>query len=490
MKVDSLLLGHFVNSSDDRHPFYLYRLKDSTMLLFKLVDVCSFFNLPELPVSSLPAESYCDEQQDIYLSTPALTQVAIKHNKFLLAELCKLKPSDYAANLADSILSTMPSLECSKDFKKNSYNETDISISPISPTHHPVKSEPLSPPPPPPPSATNNNTTIRKSDPMALDSMLTHNTNGAGSQSRKQSRPIEDISNTTSTPKKQRLDEERHLLPKPVHTVSSQQAPPTLLAKRLSGKNARKLTIYAPSYNEQFQAGIRSAPLNSNFRQQQQQKKQPHPLSHQTVPKQKRKAEFAIPPIVPSQQQQQPPHTAHHFPRSPLFHHPTSAFAHSFPITSGRIKEGGPPTSSSSSSSSTSSSATSVNAAPALNNSSAATTATPLCQTPPSSLQRQQFMQPFEHLFDTIETTRSLKSTLDDQIRRSSTLIQTLQASSTTIEGLIRNHVKEIQKESMSKMDDKLMELSKRITALETGKRLIVNPPTIVKSQNDINPKE
>jgi hypothetical protein len=190
MKIDSLLLGHFVNSCDDRHPFYLYRSKDSTMLLFKLVDVCSFFNLPELPVSSLPPDSYCDEQQVIYLSTPALTQVAIKHNKFLLAELCKLKPSDYAANLADSILSTMPSLECSKDYKKNNYSETDISISPLSPSHHPVKSEPLSPPLP---SATNNNNnspsaSIRKSDPMALDSMLTHNTNGAGSQSRKQSR--------------------------------------------------------------------------------------------------------------------------------------------------------------------------------------------------------------------------------------------------------------------------------------------------------------
>lgn len=34
------------------------------------------------------------------------------------------------------------------------------------------------------------------------------------------------------------------------------------------------------------------------------------------------------------------------------------------------------------------------------------------------------------------------------------------------------------------------MELSKRITALENGKKLIVNPPTIVKSQTDINPKE
>lgn len=284
-----------------------------------------------------------------------------------------------------------------------------------------------------------------------------------------------------------------NILPKPVHTVSSQQAPPKLLSntnikQNQSGKNTRNLTIFTPSYVEHASNGIRSAPLNSNFRQV-QSKSQPHPLSQTTLrsPASSSTAEFAIPPIVPSQQQ--PPHTAHpssinhHFPpHSPQY--PSSAYGHSFPVTSGRvIMEPKTPTTGSSSS---------------------------------SGLQRQQFMQPFEHLFDTIETTRSLKSTLDDQIRRSSTLMQTLQASSTTIEGLVRNQIKEMQKESLTRLEDTLEKLFKRISVMETRANInpaaqintmataqqreqeqererqqdIINPPAIVRSQNDIGPNE
>jgi BMFP domain-containing protein YqiC len=132
-----------------------------------------------------------------------------------------------------------------------------------------------------------------------------------------------------------------------------------------------------------------------------------------------------------------------------------------------------------------------------------------------AALQRQQFLQPFEHLFDTIETTRALKSTLDDQIRRSSTLLQTLQASSTTVEGLIRSHVKEMQRDMTAKMDEVLDAMKKRIGQLEskldvtsesspsalpssttatksasTPAAPLKSPTTIVKSQNDIGPSE
>lgn len=54
---------------------------------------------------------------------------------------------------------------------------------------------------------------------------------------------------------------------------------------------------------------------------------------------------------------------------------------------------------------------------------------------------KQQYLQPFEQLFDSIETTRALKTTLDDQIRKSMSLIQTLQASTSMIEGIVRNQV-------------------------------------------------
>lgn len=85
-----------------------------------------------------------------------------------------------------------------------------------------------------------------------------------------------------------------------------------------------------------------------------------------------------------------------------------------------------------------------------------------------AALQRQQYLQPFEHLFDTIETTRTLKSTLDDQIRRSSSLMQTLQASATTIEGLVRNQVKEAQWEMMTQMEQTVEGLVRRIEAIES----------------------
>ncbi|OBZ85271.1 hypothetical protein A0J61_06682 [Choanephora cucurbitarum] len=159
-------------------------------------------------------------------------------------------------------------------------------------------------------------------------------------------------------------------------------------------------------------------------------------------------------------------------------------------------------------------------------NFSAATRNETIPKTPTHNLlQKQQFMQPFEHLFDTIETTRTLKSTLDDQIRRSSTLIQTLQTSSTTIESLVRNQVKEAQKEVMHRLEDRMEEFVSRLATVErkinnhshsmdtiteeeeevveavdrrkrltpslrTSQEPLVNPPTIVKSQHDIGLSE
>lgn len=307
--------------------------------------------------------------------------------------------------------------------------------------------------------------------------------------------------------KKHKKNETVQILPKPIHTVSSQKAPPTLLSKRLAqqqsnGKNMRNLTIYTPAYGEQLSTGIKSAPLNSNFRQQQQQgtkAQQPHPLSRPTLlsPASSTTAtstEFAIPPIVPSQQQ--PPHTAHpnskHFPPPHSPQYPSSAFGHSFPVTSGRVIMD-------------SSSSSNVN-----NTSNSSSNNPPKTPTTSHSflLQKQQFMQPFEHLFDTIETTRTLKSTLDDQIRRSSALLQTLQASSSTIEGLVRNQIKEVQRDILHRMEDSLDRLFERITALEKKANIevdvesttsihqssssssLVHPPTIVKSQHDVNPNE
>ncbi|KAI9319360.1 hypothetical protein BX666DRAFT_1854097 [Dichotomocladium elegans] len=77
----------------------------------------------------------------------------------------------------------------------------------------------------------------------------------------------------------------------------------------------------------------------------------------------------------------------------------------------------------------------------------------------------QQFMQPFEMLYDNIEHTRSLKSTLDDHIRRSSTLIQSLQSSSTMIETLVRKHVRESMHQQLQECCDRIEFLERRILA-------------------------
>lgn len=183
------------------------------------------------------------------------------------------------------------------------------------------------------------------------------------------------------------------------------------------------------------------------------------PFTHQSSP---RRHEFAIPPIVPSQQQ--PPRSAHPTSRdnklyqqyvaSPSLygaHHP-----HSTNNTSSSTTKPQP-----SSYQRNHESTLAVNAA-----------SVPLPPKTPTTnsfaaLQRQQYLQPFEHLFDTIETTRTLKSTLDDQIRRSSSLMQTLQTSATTIEGLVRNQVKEAQWEMMSQVEQTIESMVRRVEAME-----------------------
>lgn len=165
MKILSLLLGHF----NQTELFHVYRIESTVVLLFKLSDVCSFFKFAS-PIQILESQSepfYRDKQNDIYLKSTTLATIAIKHNKFLLAELCKLKPNDYAANLADSILSNIPGLERNKIKKdETQYIATDIELSDATSSIPVVKSEPVSP-------------RMLTNDPMAIDTMLTH---GAGSQ--------------------------------------------------------------------------------------------------------------------------------------------------------------------------------------------------------------------------------------------------------------------------------------------------------------------
>lgn len=227
--------------------------------------------------------------------------------------------------------------------------------------------------------------------------------------------------------------------------------PSSLLLKRLAPKHGHKknLTIMTPSYNEDsVLPGIQSAPLrkttmasfHQGYNKNKVVKRSPpsglsgiKQLTHNTKPyfhvpatasaasapwpKTSGQTRFPSPPIVPSQQPAWPPQYRHQKSNFPVPHTPTAT--------------------------------------------AAVRTVSPQ---PQHLTQKQKFLQPFEYLYDNIEQTRVLKSTLDDQIRRSSSLMQTLQSSGTMVESVVRRQVRELMDE---RFESKLRECTDRLTRLE-----------------------
>ncbi|CEP10140.1 hypothetical protein [Parasitella parasitica] len=535
MKVLSQLLGRY---SKTQKPLILFRLPDTDTLLYRLSDIEPIFALPPLSYKKSTFKDCYRDNEDTYLNTQVLSEIAGQFNRHLLTELCKLKPNDYNVGLADAILQTLSGFKRAPK-EENIWESVQLPLENLEDViEREVKTEPSSPPS----MSQALPAEARKSNAMALDKVLLGSSDPL---SRRRKSRLFSIMDLEKPSKKQKtVSEQRphsssgvaasasgvkqprklHSFPPGVHgdnaaaaaaaaAAQQQQHDDPLMStrKRLSikPKNALNLTIFAPSYNEQLM-GVRSAPINSNFfrsaqaqqlhhqqqqqqqqqqhlqqqQQQQQQQQHPqqhpqqqhphfhphpphrhivgsslapasatlarHPFTHQPSP---RRHEFAIPPIVPSQQQ--PPHTAHpasrenmsyqqHYMASPSLY---GSHPHSKPPPSKRTHDSQPQIA--------------VTAA-----------SVPLPPKTPTTnsfaaLQRQQYLQPFEHLFDTIETTRTLKSTLDDQIRRSSSLMQTLQASATTLEGLVRNQVKEAQWEMMTQLEQTMEGLVQRIEAIE-----------------------
>lgn len=194
--------------------------------------------------------------------------------------------------------------------------------------------------------------------------------------------------------------------------------PSSLLLKRLAPKHGHKknLTILTPSYNEDVIHAIQSAPLRRISISKKLMKKSPPtkiksrfmnvPATASAVsapwPQTSAQARFPSPPIVPSQQ----PAWGQYRPQLKVPHTPTLQ----------------------------------------------------------QKTQKQKFLQPFEFLYDHIEQTRVLKTTLDDQIRRSSSLMQTLQSSGTMVESLVRRQVRDMIDD---KFESKLRECTDRIVRLE-----------------------
>ncbi|KAJ3412664.1 hypothetical protein HDV05_000414 [Chytridiales sp. JEL 0842] len=96
---------------------------------------------------------------------------------------------------------------------------------------------------------------------------------------------------------------------------------------------------------------------------------------------------------------------------------------------------------------------------------------------------RSTFLSVFESLYDSADEVPKLTSTLRDQIRKSSSLLQTLQASGTMIEGLVRSCFRDMQVQYGERFGATLNEIQKRLEVVE-DKLGIVPPPATVPSTN------
>ncbi|KAJ3031890.1 hypothetical protein HDV00_008101 [Rhizophlyctis rosea] len=88
---------------------------------------------------------------------------------------------------------------------------------------------------------------------------------------------------------------------------------------------------------------------------------------------------------------------------------------------------------------------------------------------------RVQFMSMCEQLYDHLEETPRLQHTLREQIRKSTALLQTLQASGQMIEGLVRSHFREMQVAYGEKFGAAVTDLHRRIVRIEEGAGIV--PP-------------
>ncbi|KAF9421950.1 hypothetical protein BGZ94_008694 [Podila epigama] len=90
---------------------------------------------------------------------------------------------------------------------------------------------------------------------------------------------------------------------------------------------------------------------------------------------------------------------------------------------------------------------------------------------------KHMFMETVSTLFDSVDSTRSLKHTLEEQIRKSAQLLQTLQASGTMIENLVRGQFKELEKGVIERFENEIEHLSARVAQLEKHQGLTPPPP-------------
>ncbi|KAF9564709.1 hypothetical protein EC968_004430 [Mortierella alpina] len=237
-------------------------------------------------------------------------------------------------------------------------------------------------------------------------------------------------------------------------------------------KNAKSLTIFAPSYSESS-LSIHSAPL---------QPSQGHGHPHQQ-------------PLLGMNPRTSQPLRNHHHPHPLSQHHvqhtPSSAAGHAKKTSRVTMRAQGPHTAGLDSSSGTLpapilSSHTGPLPSPMYphpstpfhpNNHGAAAAAAAAAASSSSHglVSKSAFIETVSNLFDSVDSTRSLKTTLEEQIRKSAQLLQTLQSSGTMIESLVRGQFKELEKGVLEKFEGELEHLAARVRQLEEHQGL--KPP-------------
>ncbi|KAF9930014.1 hypothetical protein BGZ67_006016 [Mortierella alpina] len=213
-------------------------------------------------------------------------------------------------------------------------------------------------------------------------------------------------------------------------------------------KNAKSLTIFAPSYSESS-LSIHSAPLQPS-------------QSHQAMSMGLRTSQ----PLLPRHQ-----------------HHPYAPHAGSYqqplrsPRTAGHAKKSSRATLRQPGADSGSGTLP----APILSSHTGPLPSPSMYpSTPFHSNPKHMFMDTVSNLFDSVDSSRSLKYTLEEQIRKSAQLLQTLQASGTMIENLVRGQFKELEKGVIERFESDIEHLTARVRQLEEHQGL-TPPPKAVK---------
>ncbi|KAF9143460.1 hypothetical protein BG015_000425 [Linnemannia schmuckeri] len=228
-------------------------------------------------------------------------------------------------------------------------------------------------------------------------------------------------------------------------------------------KNAKSLTIFAPSYSESS-LSIQSAPLQPS-------------QSHQAMSMGLRTSQ----PLVPR-------HQHHPYAQPGSFQQPLRSprtVGHAKKSSRATLRQPGPHAPSGEHSSS------GTLPAPILS-SHTGPLPSPMYPSTPfhsnlsnlSSNPKHMFMETVSNLFDSVDSSRSLKYTLEEQIRKSAQLLQTLQASGTMIENLVRGQFKELEKGVIERFESEIEHLNARVRQLEEHQGL-TPPPRKLKSTSN-----